>query len=98
MISIGALPTSALCGILFFVYAAYSDALSHRFFGIPPLVEIIAVRHIVRIVRFARSAMAFVSLCRGMVPLRMIPRYVSSISSALFLNSLPQSACTYWTR
>jgi hypothetical protein len=51
------------------------------FFGISPLVEIIAARHIVRIVPFACSAMAFVSLCRGMVSLRMIP---SSVSSAFF--------------
>jgi hypothetical protein len=61
-------------------------------------VEIIAVRHILRIVRFARSPISFVPLYWGMVSLRMISHCIYSVSSTLFLNSPLQSACTCWTR
>ena len=55
----------ALWGILFLVYAAHADALSQRDLG--SSAAIIAVRLMVKMVWFARSAMAFVSLCQGTV-------------------------------
>ena len=57
-----------------------------------------AVRLIVRIVRFVLSATAFVSLCLEIVSLRVIPLCYSSFASFSFQNSPPQSAriCETW--
>jgi len=59
MISTGVLPPRDLCGILVLVYAEYF-ALSHSSFDI--LEAAMGVRFMSRMVRFIRSAIAFVSL------------------------------------
>ena len=76
----------------------YPDALSHVPFGNFPFVPRIAVRVIIRIVRFGCSIMAFVSLCLGVVSFRMHPLWHNSASNFVFQNSPPQSACISYTR